>query len=285
MRRWSGSTGETRLSPNSIRSVCVPEIDSILLRRMKSVGHDSRMSSSEQIKTPAKSLDATIEEVDRLYRPYIKSSEADPYHTLLPEFYGKCGEVRDCSVLEIGSRAVSGITRRHLFPKARRYVGFDIHEGPGVDVVGDAHELSKYFAEATFDAVYSMSVFEHLAFPWKVVLETNKVLKRGGLCYVSTHTVWPPHELPWDFWRFPLAGLKLLFSEPFGFKIVSAQEGLPSRVHSLSIDPPTRGLSGYESPLAVAIVAEKVGDYNRDKLRWDVPLSSVLTSIYPNRTR
>jgi hypothetical protein len=32
------------------------------------------------------------------------------------------------------------------------------------------------------------------------------------------------------------------------------------------------------------LIAEKTGEYDREQLRWDVPLSSVLDSIYPNRT-
>ncbi len=35
---------------------------------------------------------------------------------------------------------------------------FDIREGENVDVIGDAHELSKYLSSGHFDAVTSMSV-------------------------------------------------------------------------------------------------------------------------------
>jgi SAM-dependent methyltransferase len=132
--------------------------------------------------------------------------------------------------------------------------------------------------------VFSCSVFEHLAFPWKVVMETNRVLKTGGHCYVSTHPTWPPHELPWDFWRFPAAGLRLLFSEPLGFRVLEAREGVPARLHSLSPDAPTRGVSGFDMAMGVALVAEKTHDYDAQRLRWDVPLESVLDSVYPDRT-
>ena len=61
-----------------------------------------------------------------------------------------------------------------MFPSVGRYVGFDIHPGAGVDVVGDAHKLSTYFPLNSFDAVFAFSVFEHLVFPWKVALQ-NKI--------------------------------------------------------------------------------------------------------------
>jgi SAM-dependent methyltransferase len=171
-----------------------------------------------------------------------------------------------------------------LFRESDEYTGFDIHPGPGVDVTGDAHELSRHFAQDSFDAVFSISVFEHLAFPWKVAMEINRVLRIGGLCYVSTHPSWPPHELPWDFWRFPLAGLKLLFSEPLGFRVLAGTEGLPARLHSLAPDPPTRAVHEFQMSMGVTLIAEKIRDFDHEHLRWDIPLSAVLESNYPNRS-
>jgi SAM-dependent methyltransferase len=227
---------------------------------------------------------AATAKADEAYTPCLRDSADDPYHQVLGAFAKRCSAIDDCSILELGSREVSGVSRRHLFPNAGKFVGFDIHEGPGVDVAGDAHELSTHFSRESFDAVFSCSVFEHLAFPWKVVMETNRVLRPGGICYVSTHPTWPAHELPWDFWRFPIAGLKLLFSEPMGFRVVDSAEGIPAKLHSLSLDPPTRGVSGYEMPMGVALIAEKIADYDADKIRWDIPISSILDTVYPNRT-
>jgi hypothetical protein len=48
-------------------------------------------------------------------------------------------------ILEIGSRNVTGANFRSSF-SAAHYVGFDLHPGENVDVVGDAHRLSAYFA-------------------------------------------------------------------------------------------------------------------------------------------
>jgi SAM-dependent methyltransferase len=223
----------------------------------------------------------TQKQVDALYERHITPGAGDPYHAVFPEFCQRCAKIPNCRVLEIGSREVSGNSRRQHFKQAAQYIGFDFHNGPGVDVTGDAHDLSSHFAPGSFDAVFSFSVFEHLAFPWKVAMEINRVLRIGGLCYVSTHPVWPPHELPWDFWRFPVAGLKLLFSAAIGFQTLVATDGLPAKIHSLVDDPPTRGISKYKLPLAVALIAEKTADYDPDRLRWDIPLESVLDTVYP----
>lgn len=217
------------------------------------------------------------------YANHLRKAGDDPYHQVLTNFLDLTNAIVNPLILEVGSREVRGSSLRPHFDPPYRYTGMDIHAGNGVDIVGDAHRLSSLFLANYFDAVCSVSVFEHLAFPWKAVMEINTVLKPGGLCYVSTHPVWPPHELPWDFWRFPVAGLKLLFSEALGFRLIEATEGLPGRVHSMVDDPPTRGLPYFELNLGVALFAEKIADYDREKLRWDVPIDAVLDTLYPKR--
>jgi len=76
-----------------------------------------------------------------------------------------------------------------MFSHCADYVGFDIIAGNGVDIVGDAHRLSESFPPDHFDFVFSISVFEHLLFTWKAILEINKVMKSGGYVYLSTHPV------------------------------------------------------------------------------------------------
>lgn len=250
-----------------------------LLRRLGSFAK----RGAERAVASAGSLERAADLANRHYAPCVVTDRVDPYHKVFPEFVDRCNRMQRCRVLEIGSREVCGVSRRGNFADTVTYVGFDIHAGPGVDVAGDAHDLCRYFQEGCFDAVFSISVFEHLAFPWKAVMEMNRVMRIGGLCYVSTHPTWPPHELPWDFWRFPLAGLKVLFAEPMGFRILQATEGLPARLHSLAPDPPTRSNHRHTMWMGVALIAEKIGTYDRDKLRWDVSLSEVLESEYPNR--
>jgi SAM-dependent methyltransferase len=126
------------------------------------------------------------------------------------------------SMVEIGARARSGITRREMFG-ACDYIGFDVVPGENVDVVGDAHFLSQYF-DHQVDAVVSLSTFEHLIMPWRVVEEINRVLKPGGLVITQTHQTWPVHDQPWDFLRFSKDAWRGLFNEATGFRILDAAE-------------------------------------------------------------
>lgn len=221
--------------------------------------------------------------IDILHFPFVKKGVYDPYHQVYEKFLS-IGRTHSAPiVLEIGSRNVTGITRRNLFPNCKEYVGFDILPGEAVDVVGDVHKLSEYFNKEYFDIVYCISVFEHLLFPWKATLEINKVMKMGGYLHISTHPVWPEHEMPWDFWRFPKNGFYALFNKYTGFEIISLTEGLPCKAYSLVDDPPTRGLWFRRINQGVSLIVKKIGNYKNDLLKWDIDISDVVNTMYPDK--
>lgn len=136
----------------------------------------------------------------------------DNWMKYLQEHFNK----ENVEILEIGSRNVVGGVTRDLFSKAN-YTGFDYYNGENVDVVGDAHELSKYF-EKKFDLIFSSAVFEHLAMPWKVSTEIIKLLKPGGYIFIETHYSFSSHERPWHFFQFSENAIDVLFPEKFGMK-------------------------------------------------------------------
>src|SRR3954470_810057 len=121
----------------------------------------------------------------------------DPYHKIFRSFIDETHRRSAGRILEVGSRARSGNIYKSIFRNYSEYVGLDIVEGENVDVVGDIHQLSRYFDKERFDFVYSISTFEHLAMPWKAVLEINRIMATGGWLYIATHPSWPPHERPW----------------------------------------------------------------------------------------
>ncbi len=212
-------------------------------------------------------------------KPLQQTSERDPFHQIFNRFIERANQLPDYQLLELGSRKVTGNANRDRFHCAR-YVGFDIHAGENVDVVGDIHQLSDYFAPGTFDAVYSISVFEHLAMPWKAILEINQVMKEGGLLFIGTHPTWPPHELPWDFWRFNPAAFRALLNPMTGFEIVECDQGIPCRVFPLVTEPVLRPMPSHPAYLGVSVVARKIGAPD-PRLRWDIATSEVLADMYP----
>ncbi len=163
---------------------------------------------------------------------------------LFDEFLDRVRSMQSPKILEIGSRARSGITRRQLLPAEARYLGVDIMDGPNVDQVCDAHSLSSALPDKQFNAVMAFSVLEHLLMPWKVMIELNKVMTPNAIGLFTTHQCWPIHDAPWDFWRFSDRAWTALLNPSTGFEIISAKMGEPAYViasncHSITNFAPT----------------------------------------------
>jgi len=87
-------------------------------------------------------------------------------------------------------------------------VGMDIIERPGVDIVGDAHELP--FKDGEFDVVLANEVLEHLQNPQKAIDEMYRVLRKGGKLILTTRFIFPIHGSHCDYFRHTKYGLKYL---------------------------------------------------------------------------
>lgn len=183
------------------------------------------------------------------------------------------------NVLEIGSRARSGVSRRNFFPETCNYVGLDIMAGENVSVVGDAHELSSLFPAEHFDFVFSVSVWEHLAMPWKVSIELNRVMKTGGLAMINTHQSWPVHEEPWDYFRFSDFAWDTLFNAATGFEIVARGMGTQCVMAPSLFNPPFHDcrIEWHYGCLSTRAVVRKVGG---TALSWPVDPASVTRGRY-----
>ena len=95
------------------------------------------------------------------------------------------------SVLELGSKDVNG-SIRPLFTKATRYVGVDLSEGAGVDVVADAVTFK---TDERFDTVVCMEVLEHTDKGREICRNAHHHLQAGGVFLVSAATgIRVPHS-------------------------------------------------------------------------------------------
>lgn len=111
------------------------------------------------------------------------------------------------STLEVGSLDVNGSVRS-LFSGA--YLGLDMREGPGVDIVGTADRLP--FSDGAFDVVVSTEMLEHDPAPWLSLAEMGRVLRKGGHLLLTTRgNGFGEHNEPSDYWRFmPASRTRLL---------------------------------------------------------------------------
>lgn len=94
---------------------------------------------------------------------------------------------------------------------ARHIINLDVFEGNEVDIVGDGSLLP--FRNDSVDIILLLAVLEHSVDPGKVVCESYRVLKKGGIVYCEFPFLQPEHNAPSDYWRVTLAGLRHLFAE------------------------------------------------------------------------
>jgi SAM-dependent methyltransferase len=182
-------------------------------------------------------------------------------------------------VLEIGGRARSGVLHRDIYGPVAEYVGLDVLPGEGVDVVADAHEMSAALGGERFDFACSYMVWEHLAMPWKVVLELNRVLVTGGHAYVVAPQTCGMHDLPWDFFRFSDSAFRALFAAETGFEVLEVERGVPMHLFPfIGLDPIWRDAEAAAGFFAVGALVRKTGP---TELSWPADASRVVSAPYP----
>lgn len=123
-------------------------------------------------------------------------------------------ELRGKRIIEVGSFDANG-SLRYVLEKAdiAEYVGADIIEGPGVDVVCPAEDLVKHFGSNSFDIVVSTCALEHIR-EWKTSVSNIKCICRpGGTMLIAVPASWPYHAYPHDFWRYTADDLRAIFSD------------------------------------------------------------------------
>lgn len=107
---------------------------------------------------------------------------------------------------------------RRFFPARAEYVAADLPGNPDatVEIAADG---TLPVADASFDAVLSTQVLEHVADPATYLAECARVLRPGGRMLLSTHGIMVFHPDPVDYWRWTAAGLERVVSEA-GLEVV-----------------------------------------------------------------
>lgn len=94
-----------------------------------------------------------------------------------------------------------GPGRDHSLFNGRKIVGLDRYERDGIEIVADA-EKRLPIPDASYDAVFSNHVLEHLCRPEDTLRECHRVLRLGGTLIVSVPFMTKIHLAPHDFCRF-----------------------------------------------------------------------------------
>lgn len=152
------------------------------------------------------------------------------------KFFSRISKMTAPAVLEIGTRGWGDQPPRHhrdrviAANRQAKWTGLDAEPGPGVDVVADAHELSKHFPPASFDALICAATLEHLRRPWIAVREMASVVKSGGIALISTHQTFVLHGYPSDYFRFSREAIAELFAADAGWEVVESIYEFPCKV-------------------------------------------------------
>lgn len=119
-------------------------------------------------------------------------------------------------LLEVGARDESGTLREIFSDQEGQYVGIDVLEGPGVDLVLDPSGIVSQFGRQSFDAVVTCGMLER-CHDWQGALhQMAAALRVGGVLVVAARSPGVEHhDHPADFWRFSHQDFVDIFS-PLG---------------------------------------------------------------------
>jgi SAM-dependent methyltransferase len=126
-------------------------------------------------------------------------------------------------ILELGAARTEpdkSTSRRPYFPKAGVFHGTDIQMTEDVDFLADVHKLSETAGHGSYDAVLTCSGFEHFKYPHLAAFEISKVLKPNGYVFVQTHSMFPLHAYPYDYFRFSTEALEGVFGTRNGVNVI-----------------------------------------------------------------
>lgn len=111
------------------------------------------------------------------------------------------------SVVELGSYWVNG-SAREAWPDTTTWTGYDIIDGPGVDVVCASHDVP--IDDSSVDIVVCVEMLEHDPHPANTFAEIRRILRPEGVLLLTTRANGFVHHHPPDHHRFSDDDLKHL---------------------------------------------------------------------------
>jgi SAM-dependent methyltransferase len=105
-------------------------------------------------------------------------------------------------------------------------VNLEVASYPSADVIAIGERLP--FETASFDAVLSLVVLEHVRDPFRCAAEIARVVRPGGRIYVAVPFLQPYHGYPHHYFNMTRRGLEELFADQFDIEeCTTATYGLP----------------------------------------------------------
>ncbi len=122
-------------------------------------------------------------------------------------------------ILEIGSKRYGGpptfFDYRTLFSSGTKYIGVDLEQGDGVDLVidmtSDPGTIRERLGGVRFNSLICLSVLEHVKNIAAFAKNVDSFMNQGAMMIISVPFVWEVHAFPDDYWRFTPRAIEFLF--------------------------------------------------------------------------
>ena len=152
---------------------------------------------------------------------YVRNAILTKLKAALPLFRGKLLDV-GCGHMPYKSTLLASTTN------VSDYIGMDLSDNRSYanqpDLTWDGIVIP--LPDGTIDCAMATEVLEHCPYPDKTLAEINRVLKPGGMLFVTVPFIWMLHEVPYDEYRYtPFALRRLVESSNFRILELSALGG------------------------------------------------------------
>lgn len=151
-----------------------------------------------------------IRRTPEFYRNPTITSNIYLHFSTLSEDIQKYAKYARGDLLDIGAGFAP---YKPFFKNVKKYIKMDNFEYLGIkpDIIGDALKIP--LKNDSVDSVFSSQVLEHVTNPQKMIDEIHRILKKKGVCILTTHMAQVLHGEPHDYFRFTEYGLKELFKK------------------------------------------------------------------------
>lgn len=103
--------------------------------------------------------------------------------------------------------------RQQLGYEQEEWVGTDMVDGHGVDIVADLTSLDCPLPQLTFNSVLCTETLEHVRHPLMALRNLVMTMRSDAWIIITMPFAFAIHDFPNDYWRFTPSGLQMMLED------------------------------------------------------------------------